>query len=308
MKQKLQIIASAFAALFLAVPAPAQNTAKASRIMGMTVEDLQNKKLGKVVDFAVDVESGRIVEVILSSDGVTGIDSTHFAVPPEMLHPDTARKVLHMDASEAEINAAPGFELANWNLCTQSNRVLQVYDNFGLRPYFVPEHGEYRTNSVDGVYASSLPRNSDGSIITAGGRSVDTAHNEEVARDLTETNNPILTQYPEGTWTTNQLSYTDGSKSTSSTLVYVEQLGKLMGKPVKNLQGEKLGNVENFMVNLSTGRIVAVVISSGGVIGITSRLSAVSPTELQYNAENHTLELDYSKAMLANSPHYQARN
>lgn len=308
MKLKLQIVAGAFAALFLALPATAQNAVKASHLIGMTVKNLQNEKLGKVVDFAVDIESGRIAEVILSNDGVSGIDSTHFAVPPEILHPDTANRVLRMDASEAEINVIPGFDFTQWNLCTRSNRVVQVYDNFGLRPYFVPEHGEYLTNSVDGVFASSLARNSDGSIITAGGRSVDTAHNEEVARDLTETNNPILTQYPVGTWTTNQLSFTDSAISASSTLVYVEQLGMLMGKPVKNLQGMKLGNVENFIVDLSTGRIVAVIISSGGVIGIASHLNAVSPTELRYNAEEHTLQLDYSKQMLASSPRYPARD
>jgi sporulation protein YlmC with PRC-barrel domain len=304
MKQKLPIIISAFAAFFLALPAPAQNPVKASHIIGMTVENLQNEKMGKVVDFAVDVESGRIVEVILSSDSVPGIDNAHFAVPPEALYRDTARKVLHMDANEAGINTIPGFDFTKWNLCTQSNRVVQVYGSFGLRPYFVPEHGEYRTNSVDGIFASSLPRNSDGSIITAGGRSVDTVNNEKVARDLTETNNPTLTQYPQGTWTTNHVSYEDGTIAASSTLVYVEQLSKLMGKPVKNLQGEKLGNVENFTVNLSTGRIVAVIISSGGVIGIASHLSAVSPTELRYNAEYHALQLDYSKQMLASLPRY----
>jgi sporulation protein YlmC with PRC-barrel domain len=308
MKQKLQIIVTAFVASFLAFSASAQNTAKASHLIGMTVENFQNQKLGKVVDFAVDVESGRIVEVILSSGGIPGIDNSHFAVPPEVLHQDAARRVLYMDAGMATINAAPGFDLAKWNLCTQSNRVVQVYDDFGLRPYFVPEHGEYRTDSVDGTYASSLPRNSDGSIITAGGRSVDTAHNAEVARDLTETNNPTLTQYPEGTWTTNHLSYTDGTISASSTLVYVQQLGNLIGKPVKNLQGERLGTVENFTVDLSTGRIVTVIISSGAFIGMAGHLSAVSPTELRYNAEYNTLQLDNSKEMLAGFPRFQARN
>ncbi len=283
-----------------------KDTAEASDIFGMTVKNYQNEKLGKVIDFAVDVESGRIVEVILSSGGFLGINNAFTAVPPEVLHQEVGDKVLHMDASVGKINTAPRFDSAEWDLCTQSSWVTEVYGYYGLRPYFVPEHGEYRTTSVDGIFASSLPRNSDGTINTAGGRTVVTAHNEEIARDLEENNNPILTQYPGGTWTTNHFTHKDGTISTWSSLVYVQQASKLMGKSVENLQDEELGKVENFIVDLSAGRIVAVIISSGGFIGVANELSAVSPTRLRYNAEYHTLQLDSSKEMLASSPHFKA--
>ena len=79
-----------------------------------------------------------------------------------------------------------------------------------------------------------------------------------------------------------------------------------MGKPVTNLQDVKLGKVNNILMDLSAGRITAVVISSGGFIGIAEKLSAVSPTGLRYNAENQTLQLDSSKELLAGSPHFKA--
>jgi sporulation protein YlmC with PRC-barrel domain len=333
MKRKLQIIAGVSAASFLAFSGLAQDasnpaingqigaaygnsnaplqdrlkdTAEASHLIGMTVKNNQNEKLGKVVDLAVDVESGRVVEVILSRGGFPGIKDTFTAVPPEILHQDAGDKVLLMDASVAKINVASGFDFAKWNLCTQSSRVTEVYGYYGLRPYFVPEHGQYRTTAVGGIFASSLPRNSDGTINTAGGRTVDAAHNKKLARDLEETNNPVLTQYPEGTWTTNQLTHQDGTTSTWSSFVYVQQASKLMGKPVTNLQDVKLGKVENLMVDLSAGRIAAVIISSGGFIGMANKLSAVSPAELRYNAEHQTLQMDSSKEMLAGSPHFTA--
>ena len=333
MKRKLQIIASVSAASFLAFSGLAQDasnpaihgqigaaydmsgaklqdrlkgTAEASHLIGMTVKNHQNERLGKVVDLAVDVESGRIVEVILSRGGLPGINDTFTAVPPEVLRQDAGDKVLLMDASVAKINVASRFDFAKWNLCTQSSRVTEVYGYYGLRPYFVPEHGQYRTTAVGGIFASSLPRNSDESINTAGGRTVETAHNQEIARDLEETNNPILTQYPEGAWTTNQLTHKDGTISTSSSFVYVQRASRLMGKPVTNLQDEKIGKVENFMVDLSAGRIAAVVISSSGFIGMADKLSAVSPTELRYNAEHQTLQMDSSKELLAGSPRFKA--
>src|SRR4029453_3149468 len=50
--------------------------------IGMTVNNFQDEKLGKVDDLAVDVESGRIVQVILSTGGFIGIGDTLTAVPP----------------------------------------------------------------------------------------------------------------------------------------------------------------------------------------------------------------------------------
>jgi len=254
----------------------------------------------------VDVESGRIVEVILSRGGFLGIKDTFTAVPPEALHQDAGHKVLLLDASVAKIYDAPGFDFANWSPCTESSRVIEIYGYYGLRPYFVPEHGKYRTTSVDGIFASSLPRNSDGTINTAGGRTVETAHNQERARDLEETNNPVLTQYPEGTWITNYVAHNDGTISAWSDLVYVQQASKLMGKAVTNLQGVNLGKVENFIMDLPAGRITVVIISSGGFIGMADKLSAVSPLDLRYNAEHQTLQLDSSSEMLARSPLFRA--
>jgi len=60
------------AAIFNANALPLEtlsDAAKASSIIGMTVKNEQDHKLGKVAEIAVDVESGRIVELILSSGG-----------------------------------------------------------------------------------------------------------------------------------------------------------------------------------------------------------------------------------------------
>jgi hypothetical protein len=51
---------------------------------------------------------------------------------------------------------------------------------------------------------------------------------------------------------------------------------------------------------------VAVIISSGGFIGLGDELSAVPPTALRLTAEHDALQLDISKEMLANSPHFKA--
>src|SRR5450432_1064914 len=204
MKRKLQIITSASAASLLALAALAQDTsnskdyapnqkshvqrpaclkdtAKASDLIGMTVKNNQDEKLGKVEDLAVDVESGRIVEVIISTGGFMGMGNSLTAVPPGALHQEVGQKVLHLDASKEKLAGAPKFDASNWDEDTQSNRVTEIYGYYGQQPYFVVNRDGYWTTNADGTFARTLPRNMDGTINTTGASTMDTAHNVEVA-------------------------------------------------------------------------------------------------------------------------------
>jgi hypothetical protein len=79
-----------------------------------------------------------------------------------------------------------------------------------------------------------------------------------------------------------------------------------MGTAVNNLQNEKLGNVENLLVDLPSGRVVAVIVSSGGFLGMGDELSAIPPTALRFTTDRDTLQLDTSKEMLSSAPHFKA--
>ena len=175
MKRKMRIITSASAASILAFAALAQETTnsapgaaeysdqtvahgtraerpgcskKASDLIGMEVKNNQNEKLGKVNDLAVDVESGRIVYVILSTGGFIGIGDTLHAVPPGALHHDVASKTLQLDADKEKLNAAPKFEMAKWAECCNSNQVAEVYRQYGQQPDC--SSGQKRDASEDG--------------------------------------------------------------------------------------------------------------------------------------------------------------
>lgn len=85
-----------------------------------------------------------------------------------------------------------------------------------------------------------------------------------------------------------------------------DKASDVIGLVVKNYKDGKLGRVENLLVDLSSGRIVAVVISSGGFIGIGDELSAVPTNALRSTSDREALQLDASKEMLAASPHFKA--
>ena len=73
------------------------------------------------------------------------------------------------------------------------------------------------------------------------------------------------------------------------------------------MQLESLGRVDNILVDLPSGRMVAIVISSGGFLGIGDELSAVPPGVLGFTADRSVLQLDTSKEALARAPHFSSK-
>jgi len=307
MKRKLQMILSASAVSVLAFSAPAQDTtkpkidppdysrhesaqerladrlngaAKASELIGMEVKNYQGVKLGKVDDLAVDVESGRIVQVILSTGGLLGIGDTLHAVPPGALHHDVANQVLHLDADAQKLKGAPRFETSKWAECCDSNHLAAVYGYYGQEPSFRFIH---RGDAVlDGL------RDPDGQVI----------------RNVSP--NIASTRKAEGTWDKDRTASDRQSMIPVSRLSQIQKASKIMGTTVKNRQDEKLGQVDNLLVDVASGRIVAVIVSAGGFLGLGNELSAVPPTALRYNADQDALQLDTTKEMLSNAPHFKA--
>jgi sporulation protein YlmC with PRC-barrel domain len=237
--------------------------AKASELIGMTVKNNQDEKLGKVEDLAVEVESGRIVQVILSTGGVIGIGDTLTAVPPGALHHDVAHKVLHLNADKEKLKSAPQFDNSKWAEGSDSNHLSAIYRYYGEEPAFRFIHPDGSANTVS-------TRNAD------------------------------------GTWGKDRLSQDSQSMIPVARLSHLQKASKLMGTSVQNLQAEKLGKVDNILVDLPSGRIVAVIVSSGGFLGMGNELSAVPPTALRFTADRDTLQLDASKEMLSNAPHFKA--
>ncbi len=240
--------------------------AKASDLIGMTVKNYQDDKLGKVEELAVDVESGRVVQVILSVGGIAGIGDRQIAVPPSALHHDVAQKVVHLDSTKDRLKAAPKFEMSKWNEYSATNHLRTVYGYYGEEP------------------------------------ALTFIENDRADRNAPDT---ISVRRPDGTWE-NRTEHQARTMIPSSRLAQVQKASKVIGMSVKNKQDEKLGDVNNLLVDLTSGRIVAVVVSSGGFIGLGDDLSAVPSSALSYNADRNALQLDATKDTLSRAPHFKS--
>ena len=230
-------------------------TRKASDVIGMEVKNYQDERLGKVDDLLVDLEHGRVVEVVLSVGGTMGIGNTLVLAPPAILHYEDNTKILHLEADKDKLKNAPKFEASNWNTRSDTNQITELYRYYGQEPY----------------YAMTLRTN-------------------DIARSPKDSDHPAITRMtPQAT-----------------APAYLERASKLIGASVKNLQNEKLGKVNNLMLGLSANRIVAVIVSSGGFLGMGDELSVVPPGAFRFEANRDALLLDVSKETLSAAPHFKS--
>ena len=78
--------------------------------------------------------------------------------------------------------------------------------------------------------------------------------------------------------------------------------GTLAGDRVKNAAGDDLGNIEEIMIDLESGRVAYAVLSFGGFLGIGDKLFAVPWEALILNLENHEFLLNVDKNVLQDAP------
>lgn len=98
--------------------------ARASEIIGMTVKNRQEQKLGDVKEMVVDWQSGRISYLVLSVGGFLGLGDKLIAVAPSSLQASTDGRVLILDATRESLKAAKSFEAAQWPETRKSEPVL----------------------------------------------------------------------------------------------------------------------------------------------------------------------------------------
>lgn len=76
----------------------------------------------------------------------------------------------------------------------------------------------------------------------------------------------------------------------------------ITGDEICNMQDEKLGKIQDIMLDIPSGKIRYVVLSSGGFLGMGDRLFAVPWKALTLDKENHRFMLDVDVERLKNAP------
>src|SRR3954469_20295046 len=81
---------------------------------------------------------------------------------------------------------------------------------------------------------------------------------------------------------------------------------KVEGTAVYNRQGERLGEVYNFMVNKRSGQAAYAVLSFGGLLGMGGTYYPLPWNALTYDTNQGGYVVDIDKDRLSNAPSYRS--
>jgi sporulation protein YlmC with PRC-barrel domain len=76
----------------------------------------------------------------------------------------------------------------------------------------------------------------------------------------------------------------------------------LIGDEIVNREGEKLGRLEDIMLDVPNGRIAYAVLSMGGFLGLGDKLFAVPWELLQLDTDHKNMILDVPRERLEQAP------
>jgi sporulation protein YlmC with PRC-barrel domain len=82
----------------------------------------------------------------------------------------------------------------------------------------------------------------------------------------------------------------------------------ILGARVRNYSGEDLGTVEDFVVDLESGKISYIVLSFGGILGIGDKWFAVPVASLSWNSRDEHFEMKADKEKLRDAPGFDKDN
>ena len=76
----------------------------------------------------------------------------------------------------------------------------------------------------------------------------------------------------------------------------------LLGNDVCNRDGENLGDIKEFMIDMASGKVTYAVLSFGGLMGLGDKLFAVPWAALALDTVNKRFTLNVPKSALSDAP------
>lgn len=79
---------------------------------------------------------------------------------------------------------------------------------------------------------------------------------------------------------------------------------RVTGTPVVNLEGDRIGHIEDLSINKVSGQVIYALLSFGGFLGIGERFHPLPWAVLDYNPDKDGYVLPLTKEALQNAPSY----
>ena len=108
---------------------------RARDVIGQAVDDTQAEHLGRVENAIVDVGTGHIVVLTVSTGDFLGMGNEVSAIPAQAFHPGPDQKTLRLDTTRETLRTVPHFKPDQWQAFADPERVAMIYNAYSLPPY-----------------------------------------------------------------------------------------------------------------------------------------------------------------------------
>ena len=119
----------------------------ASTIKKDKVVNRAGEHLGKIEEFMIDLEDGRVAYAGLSFGGFLGMGGKLFAIPWQALQLKLHDHVILLDVPKDVLEKAEGFDKDNWPV-TNREWLATMYSYYGYQPYWQTERIENRPGNI----------------------------------------------------------------------------------------------------------------------------------------------------------------
>jgi sporulation protein YlmC with PRC-barrel domain len=244
---------------------------EASQVIGRALVDAEGENLGSINDLVVDFDDSRIAAAVVGYGGVLGIGKTLVAVPLPFLTRETTEEgeALQMNITREKLEEAPTFR---WD-AEDPRELIQV-----AASYFKES---WAGDGDDQQHVRDQKR----------GRPVDPESQPGAATEEGENSNADA-----------------GRPTTPARVASLFQASSLLRSHVRESTGENVGRLDDFIVDLESGRIIAGIVGYGGLLGIGKTLHAVPLEQMTLQEEGKEIQLRLTREQLLNTPRYSARD
>lgn len=108
----------------------------ASTLMDNPVKNPEGDDLGKIEEFMIDLDGGKIAYAVLSFGGILGVGDKLFAIPFNALKLDMDEECFVLDVDKDELKDAPGFDKDDWPDMANYKWGEDIYSYYHQDPYW----------------------------------------------------------------------------------------------------------------------------------------------------------------------------
>ena len=112
------------------------NVHKLNKLIGMSVEDVNNQTIGKISNVVVDMPTGRLLYVVFSPASSLNLGNNLYAMPSDAFTLSSDQSHLVTGINQQKLASAPHFAQNSWPSLTDPTFASQVYQYYGKQAWF----------------------------------------------------------------------------------------------------------------------------------------------------------------------------